>query len=175
MLHSPLCATCTRTFIIHFRNHCTMATMTREQFDAIPYQELFSSDCVSKLHEEAKRKILRFREYLAPPSRHIDFFQTINQMLRDMIKHERDLLYVEMVAKACRLTALHRSTQARRQLARERRALNKDHSGPDSDLDPDSDAETDKYVPTVQFQAINTHRTRSSTKKRTRVQRNLQI
>ena len=40
-----------------------------------------------------------------------------------------------------------------------------------------SDAETDKYdyVSIVEFKAISTYRTRSATKKRTRVQRNLQL
>ena len=96
-------------------------------------------------------------------NRHETFWYMYARLKEDLTKELRDEAY-EMYAKPIRLAALHTSDQIRRG--------NQDEYA--SDTDSDTDPDLYKYKSTVEIDA-RCHRTRSSTKKRIRKQRNLQI
>jgi hypothetical protein len=102
------------------------------------------------------------RIYMAGHRREM-FWYMCAQVKAELTKELRDEAY-EMYAKPIRLAALHASDRIRR--------------ANQYDLDTHSDTDTDPYKSksTVDIDACcHCYRTRSSTKKRTRKQRNLQI
>lgn len=133
--------------------------LTKTQFNAIPLENLVSEERILQLLRDVRENVVRV--YM-PGNRYETYWYNYARLKKELTKELRDELY-EMYAKPFRLAALHLSDNIRR--------ANRNEDASDTDSDSESDYE---YKSTVGIEA-GCHRTRSSTKKRIRKQRNLQI
>ena len=135
--------------------------LTKKQFNALPLKDVVSEERINELHRDIEMN-KPHRIYMAG-HRHEMFRFMYAQVKEDLTKELRDEAY-EMYAKPIRLAALHASTQIRRGNQYEY----------DTDTDSDTEPDAYKYKSTANIET-SFYGTRSSTKKRIRKQRNLQI